>query len=118
MKREIPLAITFTVGIVFALVYFIPHRPFSDFQRLFGDWFGIISAFAIWLGALNLMKISSIKLIRRQPGKWYAVVIIVSFLIMAFCGFFEGFKGINSQPQYSYRDPGTAFNWMYLYVYS
>lgn len=118
MRREIPLAITFIVGIVFALVYFIPHRPFSDFQRLFGDWFGIISAFAIWLGALNLMKISLLKLMRRQPGRWYAVIIIVSFLAVAFFGFFEGFRGLTAQPPYSYRDAGTMFNWLYQYVYS
>jgi hypothetical protein len=112
------LAITFIVGIVFALVYFIPHRPFSDFQRLFGDWFGIISAFAIWLGALNLMKISLIKVIRRQGGSPYAVIIIVSFLIIAVFGFYEGFRGLHAQPQYSYRDAGTVFNWLYEYVYS
>lgn len=118
MRREIPLAITFIVGIVFAVVYFIPHRPFSDFQQLFGDWFSIISAFAIWLGALNLLKMSLLKLVRHQPGGWYAVIIIISFLVIAVCGFYEGFKGITAQPEYSYRDPGTVFTWLYQYIYS
>jgi hypothetical protein len=118
MRREIPLAITFIVGIVFALVYFIPHRPFSDFQRLFGDWFGIISAFAIWLGALNLLKISLLKVGRRQPGHRYAAIVVASFLVVAVCGFYEGFRGLTAQPPYSYRDAGTMFNWLYQYVYS
>lgn len=118
MRREIPIAITFVVGILFALVYFIPHRPFSDFQRLFGDWFGIISAFAIWLGALNLLKISLLKVARRQPGRWYAALIIVSFLVVAACGFIEGYQGLVARPPYSYRDAGTLFTWLYQYVYS
>ena len=118
MRREIPLAITSIVGIAFALAYFIPHRPFNDFERLFGDWFGIISAFAIWLGALNLIKISLIKFYRRRPDAIYAVLIVVAFLIIVGFGFYEGYKGINAHPRFSYRDPGTTFNWLYRYVYS
>ena len=118
MRREIPIAITFVVGIVFALAYFIPRWPFNQFEVQFGDWFGIIAAFAIWLGALNLMEISAIKVMRKKPDYGYAIIIIISFLIMVFFGFYEGFKGLFAEVQYSYRDAGTGFNWMYLYVYS
>lgn len=118
MRREIPIAITFIVGTVFALAYFIPRWPFNKFEGQFGDWFGIIAAFAIWLGALNLMKISAIKILRKRPDRIYAALIIVSFLIMVFFGFYEGYKGLYADPQYSYRDAGTGFNWMYEYVYS
>jgi hypothetical protein len=118
MRREIPIAITFIVGVAFATAYFIPHRPFSNFQRLFGDWFSIVAAFAIWLGALNLIKISTTKVYRRRPDRWSAVLIIAAFLIVVGAGFYEGIKGIHATPQYSYRDPGTAFNWLYVYVYS
>jgi hypothetical protein len=118
MRREIPIAITFIVGVVFALAYFIPHRPFGDFEAQFGDWFGIIGAFAIWLGALNLMKISFIKVIRKRPDFPFALIIIVSFLVMVFFGFYDGYKGLFSTPAFSYRDPGTGFDWMYKWVYS
>ncbi len=118
MKREIPIAITFIVGTVFALAYFIPREPFSLFERQFGDWFGIIAAFAIWLGALNLMKISAMKIARKKPDFIYASLIILSFLVMIFFGFYEGYKGLFAEPQFSYRDAGTGFNWLYEYVYS
>ena len=118
MKREIPIAITFTVGIVFALAYFIPRWPFNLFESQFGDWFGIIAAFAIWLGALNLMKISAIKIFRKKSDYQYAVIIIISFLVMVFFGFYEGYKGLFADPPYSYRDAGTGFDWMYQWVYS
>jgi hypothetical protein len=118
MKREIPIAITFIVGIVFALAYFIPRWPFNQFEGQFGDWFGIIAAFAIWLGALNLMKISAVKIFRKKSDYQYAILIIVSFLVMVFFGFYEGYKGLFAEPQFSYRDAGTGFNWLYEYVYS
>ena len=118
MKREIPIAITFIVGIVFALAYFIPRWPFNQFEGQFGDWFGIIAAFAIWLGALNLLKISAIKVFRKKSDYQYAILIIISFLVMVFFGFYEGYKGLFADPQFSYRDAGTGFNWLYEYVYS
>jgi hypothetical protein len=118
MRREIPIAITLTVGIVFALAYFIPRWPFNQFEGQFGDWFGIIAAFAIWLGALNLLKISAITTIRKKPGYQFGIIIIISFLVMVFFGFYEGYKGLFAEPQFSYRDAGTGFNWMYEYVYS
>ena len=118
MRREIPLAITFIVGIVFAVAYFIPHWPFGVVEAQFGDWFGIIGAFAIWLGALNLLRISLVKLFRRRPGYPYAVLIIISFLTVLFFGFYDGFKGLMAQPVYSFDDQGTTFNWLYTWVYS
>ncbi len=118
MRREIPLAITSIVGVAFAVAYFIPHEPFNKFEHWFTDWFVIIAAFAIWLGALNLMKISFMKVIRKNKDWPYAVLIMISFLTMAFIGFYEGYRGIYADPPFSFRDPGTAFDWMYVNVYS
>ncbi len=58
MKREIPLIITAVIGIVFIIQFFIPHEPFHSLSDIFSDWFSIIQACAIWLGALNLVKLS------------------------------------------------------------
>lgn len=109
MRREIPLLITGIVGIVFILQYFIPHPPFNKMSDWFSDWFSIVAAFAIWLGALNLMKISFQKVYRRRADWGYSVVIIVSFLIITVIGFAGG---------QSYRNPGTAFDWLYVNVYT
>lgn len=109
MRREIPLLITGIVGIVFVLQYFIPHFPFNRMNAWFSDWFSIVAAFAIWLGALNLMKISFQKVFRRKSDWGYAVVIIMSFLLMVVVGFAEG-KG--------FRDQGTAFDWLFQFVYT
>ena len=109
MRREIPLIITAVVGVIFVLQYFIPHAPFNMFNNWFSDWFSIIGACAIWLGALNLIKISSDKVYRRKQDWGYSIVIILSFLLIAIIGFSEG---------RNFRDAGTGFDWLYQWVYS
>jgi len=108
MRREIPLLITAIVGIVFILQYFIPHYPFNNLNAWFSDWFSIIAACAIWLGALNLIKISINKVYRKKPGWGYPVVIIITFLITVIVGAAGG---------RDYRALGTGFDWLYQYVY-
>jgi len=109
MRREIPLIITAVVGIAFVIQYFIPHSPFDRFEQLFSDWFFIIAACAIWLGALNLLKLSIIK-VQRQKKDWqYSVIVIVSWLTMAIAGFAGG-RG--------FQTPGTAFDWLYVNIYT
>ncbi|NOY89449.1 MAG: hypothetical protein GXO93_08725 [FCB group bacterium] len=118
MKREIPVAITFIVGTAYLIAYFIPHEPFNYFENWFNDWFAVIAAFAIWLGVLNLIKISTIKIVRKSPDWPYSVLIIVSFIIIVFFGFYEGYRGLYANPHYSFRDPGTSFDWLYVNVYT
>ncbi|MEZ5358617.1 MAG: hypothetical protein R3F48_07260 [Candidatus Zixiibacteriota bacterium] len=109
MRREIPLVITFVVGVVYVIAYFIPHYPFDQFEAWFTDWFSIVAAFAIWLGALNLMKISFMKIIRQKADWGYAVLIILSFLTMIGFGFLGGEE---------FRNTGTAFDWLYRNAYT
>ncbi len=109
MRREIPLLITGIVGVVFVIQYFIPHYPFNQLNNWFSDWFSIIAACAIWLGALNLLKVSANKIYRKREDWGYSIVIIACFLIIAVIGFAEG-EG--------FRNIGTKFDWLYQYVYT
>jgi hypothetical protein len=109
MRREIPLIITGVVGIIFVLQYFIPHAPFNKFSNWFSDWFSIIGACAIWLGALNLLRISSDKIYRRKSDWGYAVIIVISFLLITVIGFAGG---------KDFREIGTGFDWLYQFIYT
>lgn len=111
MKRSIPLYLTAFIGIVYVVQYFVPHPPFSGLQNRLSDWVQIIAAFAIWLGALNLMKVSGNSVHRKEKGWPYALVIIVSFLIVTFVGFF-----LSGGPRF--QEPGTPFDWIYQNVYN
>jgi hypothetical protein len=109
MRREIPVLITALVGIVFVVQYFIPHFPFGRMSNWFSDWFSIVAACAIILGALNLMKLSALKVIKRQEDWGYALVIMTTFVVVVAVGAAGG-EG--------FRDAGTAFDWYYNYVYN
>ncbi len=109
MRREIPLIITGVAGVVFVLQYFIPHFPFNRLSNWFSDWFSIVSACAIWLGALNLIRISLENIYRKRHDWIYSVIIVVCFVIMLVAGFWGGRTS---------QDPGTAFDWLYSWVYT
>jgi hypothetical protein len=109
MRREIPLIITGVVGITYILQYFVPHTPFDKVEHLFSDWLSIIAACAIWLGALNLLKLSLIKIARRKKDWIYSVVIIAAWMTMAITGIAEG-------P--GFQEPGTKFDWLYNNIYT
>jgi len=109
MRREIPLIITAVVGIAYILQYFIPHTPFDKIEHLFSDWLSIIAACAIWLGALNLLKLSIFKVAKRKKDWFFALVIIISWLTMALIGIYEG-------P--GFQEQGTKFDWLYNNIYT
>jgi hypothetical protein len=111
MKRQIPVLITGIVGVVFVVQYFIPHFPFSKMSDWFSDWFSIIAACAIWMGVLNLFKLSLQSIWEKKEDWWYSVIVVVCMLLMAIVGFAAG---------ENYGDPEsqTAFYWLYANVYT
>jgi len=111
MKRGIPLIIAGVVGSVLVIQYFIPHTPFGVLNDVFSDWFSIIQATAIWLGALNLIKVCGDKVYKRKKDWQFSIVVIMCFLLMVIVGlFFSGGR--------RFLDQGTPFSLLYDYVYS
>ena len=75
------------------------------------DWILIIAAAAIWLGALNLIKVSLDRISKKEKDWFFAVVTIASFLLIVIIGFFfSGGRG--------FQDPGTRFDWLYINIYT
>ena len=118
MKREIPLIITFIAGTAFVVSYFVPHPPFNRVEDTFNDWFAIIAAFAIWLGALNLMRISALKVSRRKENWYLGLIIIVGFVVTVAVGLYDGLMGLQNTPPTSFRDAGTGFDWIYRNIFT
>lgn len=118
MRRFIPLLITTVAGLVFAISYFIPHMPFGKFENIFGDWISIVQAFAIWLGVLNLLKVSIDKISGKKEDTYYSYIIIVSLMAVLVIGFWEGFSGLYADPPYSLRDKTTMFDWVFRNIYT
>lgn len=106
MRREIPLLITALVGAIYVITFFIPALRFVE--TVVTDWILIIAAFAIWLGALNLMKINLDKLYRGRKDRFYALLVVISFALMAVPGLIGGSE---------YMASGSVFEWLFTAIY-
>ena len=105
MKREIPLAITFLIGMFMLLDFFVPHHAVSSAAAEMKQWGTIVIAASILLGVGNLIRVHYKKISRRQEGWGYS---IVTLSVMAIMLFFGGPWGTIQE--------GSAFNWMFLNV--
>ncbi|MFQ6676126.1 MAG: hypothetical protein ACE5LH_07245 [Fidelibacterota bacterium] len=69
-------------------------NPVSHFiQDDATQWYDIIASFAIILGALNLLKLQGLKVLRRRKDWQYSVTAILGFAFAFFAGFL--FRGAN-----------------------
>jgi hypothetical protein len=87
MRRELPLAICFIMGIIMAVQFFIPHR-YS--QWLFDNmlkWLIIVLTFAMILGIGNLVKLHIQKVQRRRRDWLYSIVALVGISASLVTGF-------------------------------
>ena len=88
-KRYIPIAIVGFFGSLTLFGWFIESegiKAFIDDDAT--QWYDIIASFAIFLGALNLLKLQFLKVLKQQSGWQYSVVAIVSFFAVFVIGFF------------------------------
>ena len=74
MRREIPLAICFLLGVVMTVQFFIPHAYSQWLLANMEKWLIIVSIFALLLGLLNLVKIHIQKVTRRRRDWLYSLV--------------------------------------------
>lgn len=86
MKRQIPLIITFIVGVVMVVQYFIPRQPFAGLFDTFNRWFLIIAVFALLLGLMNLVRLHVQKLRRRKEGWGYSIILLCGLVATILTG--------------------------------
>ncbi len=90
MRREIPLAITFIVGIVMLLTNFFGNAEGTGMLQVWSKemstWMIIVSAFAVGLASVNLIRIHSRNVTRQRPGWFNSLVLIVSLIVFAVVG--------------------------------
>ncbi|MGD9496424.1 MAG: hypothetical protein AB7Y46_08940 [Armatimonadota bacterium] len=101
MRLQIPLAITFLVGLFMAVQFFVPHESFQGSYNSLLTWARIVGAFALVLGIGSLLRTHWEKLRRRRRDWPYSIVTIASFLAMCVMGLGWG------------HEPGTVFDWVF-----
>ncbi|MFC1785184.1 hypothetical protein ACFL0J_06115 [Candidatus Neomarinimicrobiota bacterium] len=87
-KRQIPIAIVALVGTLTLFGWFVDQpdiKTFVDDDAT--QWYDILASFAIFLGALNLLKLQFQKIIKRKRGWQYSIFAIGGFIFAFTVGF-------------------------------
>jgi len=87
-RRQIPIAIVSIVGVITLFGWFCDQPEVASFVNDDAtQWYDILASFAIFLGALNLMKLQSQKILNRKRGWPYSFFAIGGFLFAFTAGF-------------------------------
>ncbi len=105
MRRQIPLIITFVVGLLIVAQYFIPHWPFNQLFATLNTWYMIVLFFAVTLGIGNLIKLHARKVQRKNQGWGYSLVLVGSLVTMSVAGIGWGLER------------GTLFYWLWQNIH-
>ena len=73
-------------GLLVLLGYFVPLTMLLDIRLLLVQWAIILAAFAVLVGALNLLGVHWHKVRTRQKGTAYSILLIVSLFASAILG--------------------------------
>ena len=69
LKRLVPIAIAAVVGFITLFGWFVDQPNIEAFVNDDAtQWFDILASFAIFLGALNLIKLQFSKVLKKQKG--------------------------------------------------
>jgi hypothetical protein len=114
MKRRFPLVLVFIFGILGIIPYFVPHGGYQDFDNtLRNDFIRILSAFAIILGLVSLIRVHQDKIKRKRENWQYSYVLIIGFLVSGVIGLLGGIEGELFLPT---RIAGFQFDIQTLYL--
>ena len=145
LKRYIPIAIVSFFGALTLSAWFIDNETIETFANDDAtQFFDIIAAFAVFLGALNLLKLQLIKVLKQQSGWIYSAIAIASFFFAFIIGFFvRGAYFVGEDVYFSQKaaeaailgsgssevvvpvdwgahvqTDGSLFQWMFKYIFS
>src|SRR5207247_9251822 len=108
LKRQLPLAVTFVMGVTFAFQYYIPHPVSEEAITTVSKWMQIISGFALALGLASIFHVHAVKIKRQVPGWGYSIVLYAAMLITLIVGFWSKGETKTDGAQ-------TALGWLYDY---
>jgi len=87
-KRQIPIAIVALVGTLTLFGWFVDQPDIKSFvDDDATQWYDILASFAIFLGALNLLKLQGQKIIKGKSGWQYSIFAILGFMFAFYAGF-------------------------------
>ena len=122
LKRGVPLFITFLVGWVLVVAYFLPHPPFNQMRENFSLYFDIMAAIAFVLGGGNLIRTHGDRIYKRAPGWGYSAVCMAGFGVTLALGLLKLRSSGGLIPSVdlkgNYLDDAMYFKTVYAYAFS
>jgi hypothetical protein len=109
LRRQLPLLITFVMGSVFAMQYYVPHPVSEELLTTVNKWLQIIGGFALVLGVTSLFHLHGSKIRRKEPGWGYSFVLYAGMLGTITVGMTVNGKETADGAM-------TAFGWIYTYT--
>jgi len=109
-RRTVPLIIGFLAGTIVLGKYFLPQNAFLDSLGTdVVNWRTIVAAFALGLGAVNLLGTHTMRIARKEKGWDASIVLVASLVTFTAIGLFKG----TTSPVYQW-----GFNYLYQPIYS
>ena len=89
MKRQIPLAIIFVMGVFTIVTNFIPAKPVADVNQMFRNWYLGIITFFTFLGTINLARVNA-EHVKGKSRDWqYSIILLAALAVQLFLGFYK-----------------------------
>lgn len=93
MKREVPIALAFVVGVLLIASFFFTSKPLTQVSATVEGWGVIVAAFALGLASVNLIQIHVRRIARSKFADldWlYSGSLVVSMIGIAILGIVKG----------------------------
>jgi hypothetical protein len=107
-RRDIPLVITFIVGVIAILDYYLVFPEVKQTFTVIKSWNIVVAAFALGLGAVNLLRVHSRRIVERKGmDRFFSVWLLFMLLVFVVVGLGTG--RFTESPQYK-----SLYNAIYL----
>lgn len=107
-RRDIPLVITFLVGIIAVLDYYTVVPAVTETFTIIKNWGVVLQAFALGLGAANLLRVHGRRISERRGGNEWLYSVWLLVMLFLFIGIGLGTGKFDASDQY---------NWIYNAIY-
>jgi nitrate reductase NapE component len=98
------LVLAYVAGVI-SIIGFFTRGSFADLGGTLAQWVAVLVGFALLVGLGNLMKVHSGRVLKRQEGWLYSLIVVVSALTVIALGLIG-------------RGPGTgSVAWIFQYIY-
>ena len=106
-RRDIPLAITFLVGVLAVLDYYTTLESITATFTVIKNWGVVLQAFALGLGAVNLFRVHGRRVSERTREDWmYSAWLLFMLVLFVVIGLGTG--------KY---DASTSYQWIYNAIF-